>query len=278
MVTKFKNKESTKVRIVFDASCKSFKGGESLNDVLFAGPSLTESLENVLLRFRCHNYAFSADIEKAFLQIGITPEHRDYIRFLWFEDIKNIDFEHFENNQLVKYKFTRVLFGLNASPFLQATLKKHVAESQNTDKFKEKLMNSLHIDDITAGAKTQSEAKEFYIKCKDTLGDGGFNLRKFKSNSAELENEIYKEYPNDKMFSDEEKVLGMNWDRKNDNLFFDFLEIRKKLIETPTKRAVLQSIASIYDPLGLISPVLVSFKNLFQEICEDGQVLGCKTS
>ena len=119
----------------------------------------------------------------------------------------------------------------------------------------------------TSGAKTQSEAKE----CKDTLSDGGFNLRKFKSNSAELENEIYKEYPNDKMFSDEEKVLGMNWDRKNDNLFFDFLEIRKKLIETPTKRAVLQSIASIYDPLRLISPVLVSFKNLFQEICEDGQ-------
>ena len=62
----------------------------------------------------------------------------------------------------------------------------------------------------------------------------------------------------------------MNWDRKNDNLFFDFAEIRKKLIETPTKRAVLQSMTSIYDPLGLISPVLVSFKNLFQEICEEG--------
>ena len=33
----------------------------------------------------------------------------------------------------------------------------------------------------------------------------------------------------------------MNWDRKNDNLFFDFSEIRKKLIETPTKRAVIVS-------------------------------------
>ena len=68
-----------------------------MNDVSFAGPSLKESLEDVLLRFRCYNHAFSADIEKAFLQIGITPEHRDYIRFLWFKDIKNIDFEHFEN-------------------------------------------------------------------------------------------------------------------------------------------------------------------------------------
>ena len=119
--------------------------------------------------------------------------YRDYIRFLWFEDIKNIDFEHFENNQLVEYRFTRVLFGLNASPFLlQATLKKHVAESQNTDKFKEKLMNSLHIDDMTAGGKTQSEAKEFYIKCKDTLGDGGFNLRKFKSNIVNLKTKFTK--------------------------------------------------------------------------------------
>ena len=110
-----------------------------MNDVLFAGPSLTESLEDVLLRFRCHNYAFSADIEKAFLQIGITPEHRDYIRFLWFEDIKNIDFEHFENNQLVEYRFTRVLFGLNASPFLlpcllQATLKSQKAKTQISSK------------------------------------------------------------------------------------------------------------------------------------------------
>ena len=80
------------------------------------------------------------------------------------------------------------------------------------------------------------------------------------------------------MFSDEEKVLGMNWDRKNDNLFFDFSEIQKKLIDTPRKRVVLQSMASIYDPLGLLRPVLVSFKNLFQEICEDGLGLGCKTS
>ena len=264
-------KESTKVRIVFDASCKSFKGGESLNNVLFAGPTLTESLENVLLRFRSYNYVFTADIEKAFLQIGITPEHRDFIRFLWFKDTKNIDFENFDKNELVEYRFTRVLFGLNASPFLlQATLKKHVSESDNELKFKEKLMNSLHIDDMTAGANTLDEAKDFYLNCKETLNKGGFNLRKFKANSSELENQIYKNYPDDEMFSNEQKVLGMNWDKKNDSLFFDFAEIRNKLIATPTKRAVLQSMASIFDPLGLISPVLVSFKNLFQEICEEG--------
>ena len=89
-----KNEESIKVRMVFDASCRSFKGG----DVLFAVPSSTESLEDVLIRFRSHNYVFSADIAKAFLKIGITPEHRDFIRFLWFKDTKNIDFEHFKQS------------------------------------------------------------------------------------------------------------------------------------------------------------------------------------
>ena len=73
-----KNEESIKVRMVFDALCRSFKGGESFSDVLFAVPSSTESLEDVLIRFRSHNYVFSSDIAKAFLQIGITPEHRDF--------------------------------------------------------------------------------------------------------------------------------------------------------------------------------------------------------
>ena len=79
------DKESTKLRIVFDASCESYIGGKSLNDVLFPGPSLTELLGDVLLRFRSCNYVFAAENEKTFLQIGITPEYRDFIRFLWFE-------------------------------------------------------------------------------------------------------------------------------------------------------------------------------------------------
>ena len=258
------DKESTKVRIVFDASCESYKGGESLNDVLSPGPSLTELLGDVLLRFRSYNYVFTADIEKAFLQIGITSEHRDFVRFLWFEDTKNIDFDNFENNKLVEYRFTRVLFGLNASPFLlQATLKKHVAESEFDSEIKEKLLDSLHVDDMTSGANTLKEAKNFYEKSKEIL-----NLRKFKSNCNDLENEIYNEFPEDRMYSSDQKVLGVNWEKESDSLYFDFAEIRKKFLTNPTKRSVLQNMASIYDPLGLISPVLVSFKILFQEICE----------
>ena len=48
----------------------------------------------------------------------------------------------------------------------------------------------------------------------------------------------------------------------------DFSDIRSKFIEEPpTKRSIIQSLASIYDPLGLIAPVIVKMKILFQDIC-----------
>ena len=111
------NKTTTKTRMVFDASSKA-KGCVSLNDCLETGPSLTSKLFDVLTRFRAHNVAFVGDIEKAFLQIEISQEQRDLLRFLWFEDIENIDYQNFENNKLVEYRLcSRVLFGASPSPF-----------------------------------------------------------------------------------------------------------------------------------------------------------------
>ena len=74
-------KATTKLRIVFDASAKANESC-SLNDCLYPGHSLTATLFGVLLRFRIHNIAFVGDIEKAFLQIGLHPSHRDFVRFL----------------------------------------------------------------------------------------------------------------------------------------------------------------------------------------------------
>ena len=107
----------------------------------------------------------------------------------------------------------------------------------------------------------------FDASCKSY--DGGFNLRKFKASDRELESIIYELSPEDKEFSSEQKVLGLNWDRNNDTIYFNFRELREKFVAMPTKRAILHNMASIYDPLGLISPLFVSFKTLFQEICEE---------
>ena len=61
------DKSSTKMRIVFNASVKG-SNGTSLNSCLYKGPNLTPKLYDVLLKFRCHEIAITADIEKAYHQ------------------------------------------------------------------------------------------------------------------------------------------------------------------------------------------------------------------
>ena len=76
------DKSSTKVRMVFEASsCAKKSGTESLNELLFSGPSLTTPLLDIIIRFRAFFYVIIADIEKAFLQIELAPKHRDFVRF-----------------------------------------------------------------------------------------------------------------------------------------------------------------------------------------------------
>ena len=74
-------RSTTKVSIVFDASAK-YKDTISLNDVLYKGPCLNVDLHSLLLNFRVRPVVLTADIEKAYLQINIDEEYRDYLRFL----------------------------------------------------------------------------------------------------------------------------------------------------------------------------------------------------
>ncbi|GFT09054.1 uncharacterized protein TNCV_4105201 [Trichonephila clavipes] len=73
----FKISETTKIRPVFDATARE-GNNPSLNDCLLKGPNLIELIPDILDRFRMFPIRLSADIEKAFLQISVTPEHRDF--------------------------------------------------------------------------------------------------------------------------------------------------------------------------------------------------------
>ena len=57
--------------------------GVSLNDCVEAGPSLLPNLIEILIRFHRWKVALTADITKAFLQIGVKREDQDVHRFLW---------------------------------------------------------------------------------------------------------------------------------------------------------------------------------------------------
>jgi hypothetical protein len=80
------DKDTTKIRIVYDGSAKSGSQEQSLNDCLETGRNYIPYLFDMLVRFRSNPIAITADFEKAFLMVGINNEHRDMLRFLWFDD------------------------------------------------------------------------------------------------------------------------------------------------------------------------------------------------
>ena len=73
-------------------------------------------------------YVIMADIEKAFLQINIRSADRDACRFLWPENPLTVDEDMLFQAKIKIYRFCRVSFGLNCSPFiLNATIKEHLS-------------------------------------------------------------------------------------------------------------------------------------------------------
>ena len=77
-------KMTTQIRIVYNASVRAKKGMKTLNEC--RGPITLPNTCGVLIRFRTYIIAILADIEKAFLQIGIQENEHDITRFLWFTD------------------------------------------------------------------------------------------------------------------------------------------------------------------------------------------------
>ena len=81
------DKETTKIQAVFDASCAS--DGTSLNDCLYPSPNLLSKIFDILLRFRFNFIPISAEIKQAFLNDKTSKEHREFLRFLWYENVNS---------------------------------------------------------------------------------------------------------------------------------------------------------------------------------------------
>ena len=114
-----RDKTTTKLRIVYDASAKV--DGPSLNECLHKGPSFNHLILNLLLWFRPYSVAVTADVEKAFLMIAVSDGDCDALRFIWVDNIED------QEPKLKVFRFTRVAFGVSSGPFLlNATIKFHL--------------------------------------------------------------------------------------------------------------------------------------------------------
>ena len=182
------DRTTTKIRIVYDASA-STPEGVSLNSCLYDGPCLLTTVAEILTRFHLNRIALTSDIEKAFLMISVNEADQDILHFLWFSSVSG------QERKIQAYRFCRVILGVFCSPFLlNATLKWHIhGYSTEEPEICNNLLNYLYADDINSGSHTIKEVVDLYNKSKIIMQKGGFNLRKWRSNSAEVMKEIKKD-------------------------------------------------------------------------------------
>ena len=178
-----REKLSTKVRIVFDASAKELKF-LSLNECLEQGPNLNPELLAILLRVRLRKIAYLGDIEKAFLQVGVRPQDRDALRFLWIDNISEV------NNPKIKvYRWNRVAFGITSSPFLlRVTINQHLKKFESVYPDIVKMVKqNLYVDDLLGGADNVKQAINDINQIKEIFKSASMNMRRWISNDPELQ-------------------------------------------------------------------------------------------
>ena len=259
------DKETTKTRIVFDASAKH--EGVSLNDVIHQGPKLQRDLFDVLLRFRKLPVALLCDIAEMYLRIGITDEDKPYHRFLW----RGTD----QNRYPDVYEFDRVVFGVNSSPFLaQFVLQQH-AKTYQTDfpVAAETIQKSTYMDDSMDSTLSEEKAIELYTQLSLLLTKAGMHARKWMSNSSTVLSEIPVEDRKAEVDLDRDqlpcaKTLGVWWMADRD--VFTFKENAPDDTMVYTKRNFLRKIATLFDPIGFLAPFTIRAKMILQDLWTTG--------
>lgn len=255
---------TTKTRVVFDASARS-ASGVSLNDILMVGPNIHPSLIDVLLRFRLHHVALTADVSKMYRAVELVEGDRDYHRFVWRRS---------QDEPLVDYRMKRVTFGVSASSFAA-----NMSVKQNAIDFTAKYPHavvavdeSLYVDDCLTGADTVEEAASLQSELQDLFGEAKFLLRKWNSSHPNAldhvppelkESHFTQVIPEPTGYT---KTLGIEWNSKED--VFRLAITDPPAADNLTKRLLTSDIAKTFDVLGWFSPSVIKAKILLQKIWE----------
>ncbi|XP_031346826.1 uncharacterized protein LOC116173472 [Photinus pyralis] len=233
---------TTKLRVVFDASATT-RSRKSLNQTMHVGPRLQEELADILVRWRKHPVAFTADIQKMYRQINIHEDDQPLQTILW----------RFNQHQPIQeYQLTTVTYGTTAAPYLATRTLQQLAKDEEKE-----YPNASRV-----------ALTDFYVDDELTamLDKGGFKLHKWSTNKLQMLQSIPDELrdPSVSQFKDEEmkKSLGILWIPHQDVFTFKIEEGNP----ATTKRGILSAVAKIFDPLGWLAPVTIMAKLLIQRL------------
>lgn len=254
-----------KLRVVHDAAAKSC--GISLNSLLLAGPDLLQSLFGILLRFREGKVALTADIREMFPQIKIIANDRDAQRFLWRDS---------PNEPIQTYRMSSMIFGAVSSPFTALYIKnKNALELQDRyPKAAQAIIFDHYMDDFIGSVDDVQEAVQLAADIFTVHKSAGFEMRGWVSNVPSALSLLPKEClletppPLDVELghlATSVRTLGLIWQPARDSIGFNTGVGEKQILpDKLTKRIVLAAVMRIYDPLGILAPIVVRGRILFQ--------------
>lgn len=264
------DKATTKVRVVFDASCKNNKN-VSLNDTLMIGPTLQPDLRHLIMNWRKYPVCIIADIVKMYRMVRVADDDCEYQRIVWRNE---------PEDEICDYKLLTVTFGTAAAPYLAVKALNQVAidHKEQYPIAAEKVAKEFYMDDLMTGCQTVEEGKTLIRDMDALLRQGGFILQKWSSNKEELledfkqmereetEENIEKEKNKDIEFKLDNivKILGLTWNRSRDEFQYS---VSLPVISAPvTKRKIISDVARLFDPLGWIAPCVIKAKNFIQRL------------
>ncbi|XP_053697263.1 uncharacterized protein LOC128744354 [Sabethes cyaneus] len=256
---------TTRVRVVFDASCKS-SSGVSLNDALLAGPVVQEDLRSIILRCRTRLVLLVADVEKMFRQINIDKTDAPLQSILWRSTT---------DSPPATYELSTVTYGTKSAPFLATRTLKQLAldEGKRFPLAAAAVMKDFYVDDVITGTDDAEQAKELRCQLDELLQSGGMRLRKWSSNYASVLEGLKPEDLADsvaegiKLDRDPSvKTLGLTWYPQTDAFALQLQIPSISNDQELTKRKVLSYIAMLFDPLGLIGAVITTAKIFMQTL------------
>ena len=270
-----RNRDSTPVRLVFDAAARD-QTGKSLNSEIELTPNRLQDLLKIWMRLRKYEWVVTSDVSEMFLKCVLDPVDRRYHRFVF-------------NGE--DYEWMVTMFGNLSSPNGSQKVLDKNCEMHGEDKPEavESIRNSCFMDDVGDTRPEEETAWQLAKELTELLPLCGMPVRKFYTNSPLVLSRIDPELlakqirfneTNDVIYENG-KVLGMQYDAtENDCLVYtskfqnmdDFILWKSRGTETRvrddawTKRLILRAAASVFDPLGLISPFTVRAKVLLQKI------------
>ncbi|XP_039870639.1 uncharacterized protein LOC120723317 [Simochromis diagramma] len=255
------------LRVVFDSSAE-FEG-QSLNKVLLSGPDLNNTLLGVLMRFRKEPVAFSADVQQMFYCFEVREDHRDYLRFLWYED-------NDPDQGICDYRMRVHVFGNSPSPAVAIYCMRRAAvegEEEHGQDAKQFVMRHFYVDDGLASTATVEEAVETLTSAQKMLAQSNLRLHKIASNDHKVVEafpaaERAKDLKDLDLELDDiplQRSLGVLWNLKKDCFTFHVTTEQKPF----TRRGVLATVNSLYDPLGFVSPITMQGKALLRELTSE---------